>query len=158
MIFFCPVNNGKYKFVKLPFGLKNAPSIFQSNFSKFSLIFEKFSRFFRIYCKIVATKKYPEPTNLKELRALLGLSGYYRRFVKGYAKIAKPLTYLLRREEMVKDNHIKVTKHNSKTFKVKSNPLAKDSFELLKKILTSKDVLIGISRFPKTCYFDDRRL
>lgn len=49
--------------------------------------------------KVEAIRKYPEPTNLKELRAFLRLSGYYRRFVKNYAKIAKLLTIHLRGEE-----------------------------------------------------------
>ena len=46
--------------------------------------------------KVECIRKYPQPKNLKELRAFLGLSGYYRRFVKDYGKIAKPLTKLLR--------------------------------------------------------------
>lgn len=49
--------------------------------------------------KVECIRKYPEPKNLKDLRAFLGLSGYYRRFVKDYAKIAKPLTKLLRGED-----------------------------------------------------------
>lgn len=98
--------------------------------------------------KIEAIQKYPEPKNLKELRAFLGLSGYYRRFVKNYAKLAKPLTKLLRGEEChhghdncKECNLKKVTKHNSKTFLIKLDEEAKRSFELLKQILTSEDVL-----------------
>ena len=32
------------------------------------------------------------PTTLKQVQAFLGLVGYYRKFIKGFAKIAKPLT------------------------------------------------------------------
>ena len=38
------------------------------------------------------------PTTSKEVRAFLGLVGYYRKFIKGFAKIAKPLTLLTRQQ------------------------------------------------------------
>ncbi|MEI6371517.1 MAG: reverse transcriptase domain-containing protein [Nostocales cyanobacterium ELA608] len=46
--------------------------------------------------KIEAIQQWPQPKNLKELRAFLGLAGYYRRFVKGYSDIALPLSDLIR--------------------------------------------------------------
>ena len=38
------------------------------------------------------------PTTLKQVRAFLGLVGYYRKFIKGFAEIAKPLTLLTRQQ------------------------------------------------------------
>ena len=38
---------------------------------------------------------WPEPDNVKSLRSFLGFTGYYRRFIKDYAKIVKPLNDLL---------------------------------------------------------------
>ena len=38
------------------------------------------------------------PTTSKQVRAFLGLVGYYRKFIKGFAKVAKPLTLLTRQQ------------------------------------------------------------
>jgi hypothetical protein len=35
------------------------------------------------------------PTNVSEIHSFLGLAGYYRRFIEGFSKLAKPMTALL---------------------------------------------------------------
>jgi transposase InsO family protein/predicted aspartyl protease len=48
--------------------------------------------------KIAAVKKFAPPKDLSALKSFLGLSGYYRRFIKDYSKIAVPLTNLLKKD------------------------------------------------------------
>jgi len=46
--------------------------------------------------KISCVRDHPVPRNPTEIKKFLGLSGYYRRFIKKYSPIAKPLTTLLK--------------------------------------------------------------
>lgn len=48
--------------------------------------------------KIRVIEQVKTPTKLSELRTFLGLTGYYRRFVEGYADIVEPLIKLTREE------------------------------------------------------------
>jgi hypothetical protein len=48
--------------------------------------------------KIKAIREWPIPKTLKKLRGLLGLTGYYHKFVKNYGQIETPLTTLLNKE------------------------------------------------------------
>ena len=45
--------------------------------------------------KTEAVRSWPIPKSTKDVRKFLGFWGYYRRFVKGYAAIARPLNDLL---------------------------------------------------------------
>ena len=45
--------------------------------------------------KTEALASWPEPHNIKTLRSFLGFTGCYRRFIRDYAKIVKPLDDLL---------------------------------------------------------------
>ena len=47
--------------------------------------------------KIQAVTQWPQPSNVKQLRGFLGLISYYRRFIKHYGIITKPLTSLLKK-------------------------------------------------------------
>jgi hypothetical protein len=44
--------------------------------------------------KIETVEKLPPPTNIKSLRSFLGHTRFYRRFIKDFSKITKPLTRL----------------------------------------------------------------
>ena len=44
--------------------------------------------------KVKAIKNWTTPKTPTEVRSFLGLSGYYRRFIANFSKIAKPLTAL----------------------------------------------------------------
>ncbi len=48
--------------------------------------------------KISAIKNFPQPQSFEKVQSFLGLCGYYRPFIRGFARIASPLTQLLRRE------------------------------------------------------------
>ncbi|GJR38135.1 reverse transcriptase domain-containing protein [Tanacetum coccineum] len=45
--------------------------------------------------KIKAISKLPYPTNVKAIRSFLGHVGFYRRFIKDFSQIARPMTQLL---------------------------------------------------------------
>lgn len=74
--------------------------------------------------KIKAIKKYPIPRTPKEIKGFLGLLGYYRKFIKDFAKITKPLTQCLK-----------------KGSKIEHTPQFIECFEYCKNLLTNDPIL-----------------
>jgi hypothetical protein len=48
--------------------------------------------------KIDAVRRFPEPTTVTSVRSFLGLTGYYRKYIKGYSRIAGPLFELTKKD------------------------------------------------------------
>jgi hypothetical protein len=60
------------------------------------------------------------PSSVTEVRSFLGLVGYYRRFIEGFSKIAKPMTSLLEKEKEFKWTHECQESFNQLRFKFMS--------------------------------------
>ncbi len=74
--------------------------------------------------KLIKIKERSEPVNVKDLQTFLGICNFYRRFIKNFADITKPLTDLLKKDK-----------------EFEWNDTCKKSFEELKKLLCSHPIL-----------------
>ncbi|GKE95413.1 reverse transcriptase domain-containing protein [Tanacetum coccineum] len=109
--FTCPY--GMFAYRRMPFGLCNAPGTFQRCMMA---IFHDMKSSWMIYrsleilflrhkiskkgievdkAKIDVISKLPHPTTVKGIRSFLGHAGFYRRFIKDFSKISRPMTHLL---------------------------------------------------------------
>ena len=66
--------------------------------------------------KILAVQEFPKPKNQRDVRAFLGLTGYYRAMIQSYARIAKPLTTLLKKNPSTKNGPIEWNAECEKAF------------------------------------------
>ncbi|CAF4944880.1 unnamed protein product, partial [Rotaria socialis] len=77
---------------------------------------------------IKSVTNFPQPKKIKDVQSFLGLTGYYRRFIKDYSKIAEPLQQQLRNSQ--KGNH-----------HLNWSRGCTDAFEILKKRLTNAPIM-----------------
>lgn len=49
--------------------------------------------------KIIAITNFPIPKTARDIKSILGLAGYCRRFIETFSKITQPLTNLLRKNQ-----------------------------------------------------------
>ncbi|GJT61928.1 putative reverse transcriptase domain-containing protein [Tanacetum coccineum] len=111
---------GHYEFQVMPFGLTNAPAVFMdlmNRVKKKGVVCKIFrnvnldpqSTCPRIHVidsevihvikpRLESIKDWTSPKSPTEIRQFLGLAGYYRRFIEGFSKIAKPMTKLTQKK------------------------------------------------------------
>ncbi|GKD63292.1 putative reverse transcriptase domain-containing protein [Tanacetum coccineum] len=154
-----------YEFQVMPFGLTNASARKEDHAEHLKLIFELlkkeelYARFSKCEfwlskvqflghvidsegihvdpTKIESIKDWASPKTLTEIRQFLGLVGYYRRFIEGFSKIAKPM--------------MKLTQKN---VKFDYSEKAESAFQLLKQKLCSVPILVvpeGSENFVVYC-------
>lgn len=177
---------GHYEFIRMPFGLKNAPSTFQrmmntvlrDYINKICVVYmddilvfstslkEHIINLMQIFkalrnarlkiqvdkCdflkkethflghilttdgvkpdvnKISVIQNLRLPTTEKQIKSFLGMTGFYRKFIRDYAKIAQPLTNVLKKKNKININ----------------NPCFIAAFEKLKELITNSPIL----RYP----------
>ncbi|XP_048235680.1 uncharacterized protein LOC125371191 [Ricinus communis] len=107
--FTCPY--GTFAYRRTPVCLCNAPAMFKQ--------WMEVDR-----AKVETISKLPPPSSVRAVRSFLGHTGFYRRFIRNFSKIARPLTQLL----------------------IKEAPFVFDdaclsTFEILKKLLTIAPIM-----------------
>ncbi|GKD30766.1 putative reverse transcriptase domain-containing protein, partial [Tanacetum coccineum] len=115
---------GHYEFQVMPFGLTNAPAVFMDLMNRFLGHVIDSQGIHVDPAKIESIKDWASPKTATEIHQFLGLVGYYRRFIKGFSKIAKPMTKL-----------------TQKKVKFDWSDKAEIAFQLIKKKLCSAPIL-----------------
>ncbi|WVZ94157.1 hypothetical protein U9M48_040087 [Paspalum notatum var. saurae] len=128
---------GLYEYLVMSFGLTNAPAFFMYLMN--SVFMNELDKFVEVAflghilsakgvavdpSKVEDVLNWKQPQTVTEIRSFLGLAGYYRRFIKDFSKIAKPVTAL-----------------TQKNAKFAWSSKCEEAFGTLKKLLTSAPVL-----------------
>ncbi|GKD09785.1 reverse transcriptase domain-containing protein [Tanacetum coccineum] len=140
--FTCPY--GTFAYRRMPFGLCNAPATFQRCMT--AIFHDMVKYFMKVFmddfsvfghkisgagievdrAKIDVIAKLPYITNAKGVRSFMGDVGFYRRFIKDFSMISKPMTQLL-----------------MKDVKFDFSDDCKKAFNILKEKLTTAPIIIS---------------
>ena len=104
--------------------------------------------------KLEADKSWPEPVNVKTLRSFLGFTGYYRWFVKDYARIVKPLNDLLIVHPIYSTINTESKKKNKKKVSItwQWGEVEQHAFDTVKEKLLSPPIL-AYADFTKPLFY-----
>nr|GEU32004.1 DNA-directed DNA polymerase [Tanacetum cinerariifolium] len=112
--FTCPY--GTFAYRRMPFGLCNAPGTMLKMCEETNLCLNWEKSHFMVKedivlghkvskerievekSKVYVITKLPHPTTVKGIRSFLGHAGFYRRFIKDFLKITRPMTRLLEKD------------------------------------------------------------
>ncbi|GKA73057.1 hypothetical protein Tco_0779273 [Tanacetum coccineum] len=72
--------------------------------------------------KVDVIAKLPHPTTVKGIRSFLGHTGFYRRFIQDFSKIARPMTHLLVKAwtKLIQFMHTTMVPEQVKTMKIQA--------------------------------------
>jgi len=90
---------------------------------------------------IKAIQEWPTLQNVIEVKPFMGLTGYYRKFIEAFSRIANPITSL-----------------QNKGIKFLWTPECKNNFHLLKELLTSAPVLHIVDHDKEYVVYTDASL
>ena len=91
--------------------------------------------------KVEAVMSWERPKSVFEIRSLLGLAGYYRRFIEDFSRLEPPVMRLTRKE-----------------VKFEWDDRCEEAFQELKRSLTSAPILIGLDKGQRyTVYYNASR-
>lgn len=104
--------------------------------------------------KIETVKRFPTPANARQVQVFLGLTGYYRSFIRSYAEIASPLNELTKKGSSDKPQTTKKRKQDYYVPFIWSKD-CEESFQTLKQRLCEDPILVQFNpNLPRRIYTD----
>ncbi|GFW29111.1 retrovirus-related Pol polyprotein from transposon 17.6 [Trichonephila clavipes] len=115
---------GTYRPLRMPFGLKNAPYYFSRLMAE--LLQGWLGKRSPAQLKVQTILDFPVPRTKTQVRAFLGIAGYYRQYIPMFSSLAAPLTELLKGKS--KKGYINWTSECQESFvqlkeKLSTNPV-----------------------------------
>ncbi|XP_073051231.1 uncharacterized protein [Primulina eburnea] len=116
--------------------------------------------------KVVAIEKLPPPKNIKGIRSFLGHAGFYRRFIKDFSKITKPLCNLLEKEStfIFDDDCLQAFEKIKKALVTAPIMIVPDWEQLFELMCDASDYAVGVvlgqkrDKFFRSIYYASRTM